>query len=97
MQVTHNRVNKEYNELVNQGNRLQRELDSQTAACAQLAADNQAFAASLKASEAAVMTAKAENARLARTNEAAAVKMRANEDKRAALETARNELRWAKE
>ena len=95
MQVAANRVNKEYTELANQGNRLQRELDAQTASCAQLSADNSARASALKAAEASLATARADNARLARTAEAAAARLRASEEKRTALEEQREDLRCA--
>ena len=95
MQVAANRVNKEYTELANQGNRLQRELDAQTASYSQLSADNSARASALKAAEASLATARADNARLARTAESTATRLRASEEKRTALEEQRDDLRCA--
>ena len=95
MQVAANRVNKEYTELANQGNRIQREVDAQTASCAQLSADNSARTSALKAAEASLATARADNARLARTAEATAARLRASEEKRTALEEQRDDLRCA--
>lgn len=94
-QVASNKVNKECNELVNTGNRLQRELDSQTANCAHLASENQARAASLKATNTALSNAKLENSKLQRTVEATDSKLRLLEEKYSSLEQIRDDMRYS--
>lgn len=91
--MTQNRANKECNELVNEGNRLQRELGAQTTSCARLTSDNQIRGAALKSMEASLGAAKTENARLARSLDTATAKLRLVEEKRTAQEQLRDELR----
>ena len=93
VQVAQNRVNKECNELVNEGNRLQRELGAQTTSCSRLASENQIRGAALKSAEAALAAAKTENARLARGLDSATAMLRLAEEKRTQQEQARDELR----
>ena len=86
-------MNKECNELVNEGNRLQRELGAQTTNCQRLASENQIRGAALKAAEAALAAAKTENSKLARGLDSATAKLRLAEEKRTQQEQARDELR----
>lgn len=86
-------MSKECNELVNTGNRLQRELDSQTANCAHLASENQARAATLKATNGQLAAARLENGKLLRTIEATDSKMRLLEEKLSSLETQRDDTK----
>ena len=88
-----NKVNKECNELVNAGNRLQRELDSQTANCSHLSSENQARAAALKATNAALAAAKQENGKLQRTVESCNSRLRVLEEKLSSLEQTREDMR----
>ena len=93
MQVISNRVNKEYNELVNQGNRMQRELDMLTDANVRLTADCSARTASLKTTDAALAATRSENARLARSADSAAARLQATEQKCSQLEVTRGQLK----
>ena len=84
-QIASNKVSKECNELVNTGNRLQRELDSQTANCAHLASENQARAAALKATNSQLTAARLENGKLQRMVEASDSSLRILEEKYSSL------------
>lgn len=92
-QATAESLRKEASEMAAQGSRLQKELEAQTAAVTQLAADNAARASALKTAAAAAAGARVENARLARANEASATKLRRCEERAQALEVTRDELR----
>ena len=94
--MAQNKVNKECNELINTGNRMQRELDSQTANCQHLASENQARSAELKANHTALTAAKLENGKLQRTVESCNSKLKILEEKLSSLEQNRDVMKWVR-
>lgn len=93
MQVVQNRTNKECNKLANEGARLRRDLNTQTANCARLSSEDQIRAAALKSMELSLAAAKLENTKLSRTVEASNAQLRLAEERRTALEMAQEDAR----